>query len=422
MSYRFYTSLAICMLALLLAFLFLGPGNTSEENNKSLLWRQNWQVIEYYSAVQSAALPGKSAAKQKNAQANATQTNAKNASHLKLQYRFVRKPGLLRDEYFIESHALQNVESNSAPEFQRYKGNYKVKNIFANWHNPRTLAYYPRPQLKAKTNKSKESDAPQQQMGLEKPEYQIRFYRQPDSAAIILNVGNTNEQKRTFVSSSHEKQLVFMLASHLPNDIIKKAARDFRRRELFEVPRDSYIQKIEIVEPRHKKKYVYTQRQLKSNGKTDWHWQMQSAERQKIVPFPKYLGSALANSLKWLRISYFNDAPQLQKKPALQKLWQKIKVDTLNIHLQIQPDKRYQIRIRQIDTQKKEAELLKINNIVHALLAISTSSITADTQLPSQLYLVRQTQVDDIRKHSAKIHEHIEQQEKATKTKKTPAH
>ena len=414
MSQRFYTLLFFILLVSLLSVFFWGPGNPpitddGTPHKQGKLWQQNWEVIEYYPTNTEKA-----------------NTDKNMATPL---MRFIRKPGLIRDSYFVEI-------PNNKKTIKTYKGNYLAKNIFSDWYQPRIWSYYQRP-IK---NEEKEKEKPSKKepskdkfdTGLENSQIaRIMFYSKANSTPVEMSIGNTTKQKRTFIKHTQKPDIFFLLSSYLFNSLNKKNKTDFLERNIFSIldfSESNAIERIELDLHNEKQSYAYTQVMNEKGTSPKSHWFRQAFQeisqkaseskgspynknkKEKSKELPEHLATSLTNTIKSLRIAYFQESVELQEKPELSHLWKNSSDNFLTLKISLKKGTHYTFLFR-------KNKSLKIKKNLHVLSQIEVKNSQAPNINLKKTHLIQLTQIDAIVQRNRKITEYITQQKEAKKVK-----
>lgn len=286
--------------ALVVALILFGPGQ-EPENPSAVLWKESWEVVEYYEAPD------------------------------RLKYRFVRDSGLFQDRYFFEGAPLDGA---SGAALVRYRGNYNVKNLFTDWQKPQLRALY-----NANPDLLKQSE-------LEGARPQLRFYSRAGAEPIVVNIGKTNAANATYITTdySEHRGALALLPSYL-FEKVKYDAVQYRERRFLDISGDAFIQTVEtsFISQDKNQRLVLRQERRKveseSEGETpptvatEAVWLRQDANG--AAELPKNLVNQFDGALRQIQRDRFADEPAPPRPESARDLWSRAGANLLELKVQL---------------------------------------------------------------------------------------
>lgn len=310
-----YTGIAAGVLLLLL--ILWGPSESDDQQRDSILWEENWQVIEYY--------PG-DAAGDSDAPA----------------IRFVREPGLLADDYFVEAPGansdLKRVPDPDAGQFIRRRGGATVSNLFRDWRRPKLSGY-------AELTAEREAD-----FGLDAPEHVLKMYKSPGGEPVVLRGGKKTGGANRMVASSYSEHagLVLITGSYLFDRFIQDPVT-FREKRILYYPANSYTESIDVVNSAGESVSLTQRRGETPDGKPLMIFRREAqADGRPAVDLPLNLASPVDAAVKSLMIQNFRDEPLLAKYGDAETLWDAAGQDAAEIKIGIHGGDDYWIKLREV--------------------------------------------------------------------------
>ncbi len=286
--------------ALVVGLILFGPGQ-EPENPSAVLWKESWEVVEYYEAPD------------------------------RLKYRFVRESGLFQDRYFFEGAPLAGAAAAPDAPLVRFRGNYNVKNLFTDWQKPQLRALY-----NANPDLLKQSD-------LEGARPQLRFYSRAGADPIIVNIGKTNAANATYIITdySEHRGALALLPSYL-FEKVKYDAVQYRERRLIDISGEAFIETVEasFLSQNKNQRLVLRQerRRVESEGENPAPVSPASIEavwfRQDssgAAELPKNLVNQFDGALRQLQRDRFADEPAPPRPEAPRDLWTRAGSDLLEL-------------------------------------------------------------------------------------------
>lgn len=286
--------------ALVVALILFGPGQ-EPENPSAVLWKESWEVVEYYEAPD------------------------------RLKYRFVRDSGLFQDRYFFEGAPLDGA---SGAALVRYRGNYNVKNLFTDWQKPQLRALY-----NANPDLLKQSE-------LEGARPQLRFYSRAGADPIVVNIGKTNAANATYITTdySEHRGALALLPSYL-FEKVKYDAVQYRERRFLDISGDAFIQTVEtsFISQDKNQRLVLRQERRKveseSEGETpptvatEAIWLREDANG--AAELPKNLVNQFDGALRQIQRDRFADEPAPPRPESARDLWSRAGANLLELKVQL---------------------------------------------------------------------------------------
>ncbi len=310
-----YTGLAAGVLLLLI--ILRGPSETKDQQKDSILWEEDWQVIEYY--------PG-DAAGDSDAPA----------------IRFVREPGLLADEYFVEAPGvnsdLKRVPDPEAGQFIRRRGGATVSNLFRDWRRPKLSGY-------AELTAERETE-----FGLDTPEHVLKLYLSPGGEPVVLRGGQKTGGANRMVGSSYgdHSGLVLITGSYLFDRFIQDPFT-FREKRILYYPANSFTESISVVNAAGESLSLTQRKGETPDGKPLMIFRREAdADGRPAVDLPLNLASPVDAAVKSLMIQNFRDEPLLAKYGGVQELWDAAGKDAAEIKVGIHDGDDYWVKLREV--------------------------------------------------------------------------
>jgi hypothetical protein len=318
---RYYPHIGIAAGVLLVLLILVGPISEGGEGDRdSIVWKEDWQVIEYLPGSEQAPGPTPDAAGYNQQPA----------------LRLIREAGLFADRYFVETPGPDGA-------FVRRRGGPPVVNIFSDWRRPKLEAYYAL------------SPERRVQAGLQSPEMRLRFFESPGDDPVEMQVGTQTGGAKRFVASNyadHSEQL--LIVGSFLFDKFQREPFSFREKRILYYPANSYTRDIRLsaagadgqlrrlrlsqeqsAQPEGGPRIVYT-RHLPG---------------QPSVEIPLNIASPLEAAIKGIMLHRFRDEPEALKWGDADRLWQQAGVDLAEIEVEIEKGESYWIRFRKVPAE-----------------------------------------------------------------------
>lgn len=207
--------------------------------------------------------------------------------------RFIRKSGLMSNEYFFETKA---VKGNDSRIYKKRKGSYAVKNIFSNMDKPLLKGTYDR--------KSFEVSEPESLKNL--PD-DILLYESASRTPITMHFTARLKNGNLAVLVSNDPDMIYIIPPHYVN-AIQSDTGNFREKRIFVYETNSYIERIELQGLKGSKNSLkISQEQFKNKEGIKIKWQ-----DEKGRELPPALVSGLDSAVRNLQIIQFEDDPDYQ--------------------------------------------------------------------------------------------------------------
>lgn len=323
-----YTGIAAGVLLLL--FILWGPSESEEQQRDSILWLENWEVIEYYPGA-----PAEDADPQAAAESAAFQI-ADTPS-----IRFIREPGLLGDEYFVEAPPansdLTRIPEAKAGAFIRRRGGATVSNLFRDWRRPKLSGY-------AELSAEREAE-----FRLDQPEHVLKFYASPGADPIILRGGKKTGGANRMAASNYgdHSELLLIVGSYLFDRFIQDPFT-FREKRVLVYPANSFTNSISIVNAEGETLHLTQRRTERPDGGPLMQFRREAADGRPAVDLPLNLASPVDGAVKSLMIQNFRDEPLLARYGDPQQLWDAAGKHTARIEIGIEDGEEYWIELREV--------------------------------------------------------------------------
>ncbi len=322
---RFYPHIAAGAGVLILVLILWGPTGGEESSRDSIVWQEDWEVIEYYASPDDkyAAL------------------------------RLIREPGLIADEYFVESPATELAKAGAdesagdeqdanatdgAPEYVRRRGGPTVTNIFRDWRRPKLNAYHQR------------SPERETEFGLNEPEHIVRFYESSGGDAVELRAGVKSGGANRFVTSSYydHEGLLLIIGSYL-FDKFTQGPFTYREKRILYYPTGSYTGEIRVRNEAGEKLRLTARQEEREQGGplTLYQRQNEPGSETSVTDIPLNIASPLDAAVKSLMIQRFRDEPEAREFGDAEQLWEQAGKNWAEIDITIAEGDSYWIHLRQ---------------------------------------------------------------------------
>ena len=330
---RYYPYIGVAAGALVLLFILWGPVGEGDEQ-ESILWKEDWQVIEYVPGV-APDDTGDEATNAEPATATSTKVEMKNAPTL----RVIRVPGLLEDQYFVETPAA--AAESSAQQYVRRRGGPSIANMFREWRRPKLAGYY--------------TSTPERlrDLGLNRPEHIVRFYSSPNGKAVELGAGNKSGGANRFVSSTYADHagLVLLVGGHL-FDKFTQDPFSYRERRILYYPSDSYTKEIRVKDAQGRALRITLNQEAAPSqpqqqaGPRSTYYRHDDATGD-ATEIPLNIASPLDAAVKSMMIQTFRDEPAAERLGDAEKLWQAAGKNYAEVEVQIAKGDQYWLHFRE---------------------------------------------------------------------------
>ena len=295
-----------------LVLLVLIDPQTEQEMEKSRIWDESWQKIEYFKNPSESKEP---------------------------DLRFTRKAGLVRDDFYVSTPASKAVR----------RGNATVRNIFRDWISPELKGIYRVDQKKLA------------QFSFTPISEEIRLYRSESSAPVVVRLGLKTGSGNRYITTTLPEHggRVVIIPSHIINKFTY-APDSYRERKIIQFPANSYLSEVYVKdgggkEPREFR--IYREKIKKDGERTDV-WTAESGDE-----IDASIARAIETYAKQLQINHFNDDAKVESPADAVKLWDQIGEDTMLVKIRIKGGEKYSIQVRdtggKVRSGKQDLALIK---------------------------------------------------------------
>lgn len=330
MQQRFYPYIALAAGALVLLLILWGPVGGGESDRDSIIWQEDWQLIEYYrgSASERPAL------------------------------RLIREPGLVADEYFVETlpeaDEASDIDPNpneKEPEYIRRRGGPSVSNLFRDWRRPKLNAYH-------ELSSERETE-----FGLDRPEHIVRFYSSPTADPIELRAGKKSGGANRFAASNYHdhKDLLLIVGGYL-FDKFTQGSYSYREKRILYYPTGSYTKEIIVRDPEGQPVRVTLEQELRPEGTGGplniYRRYNVAGASETTTEIPINIASPLDAAVKSMMIERFRDEPSARSLGDAEDLWNRAEKNFAEVEVEIEKGDQYWIHFRQVPVPDGEDLIL----------------------------------------------------------------
>ncbi|MCR9142611.1 MAG: DUF4340 domain-containing protein [bacterium] len=322
---RYYPHIAAVAGVLILLLILWGPSDGEDSARDSIVWKEDWQVIEYYASA--------------------------DAPHPTL--RLIREPGLVSDSYFTESPAAVLAANDTAtdaaiegvteddgqsadakPEYVRRRGGPSVTNTFRDWRRPKLNAYH---------RLSPEREA---EFGLNEPEHVVRFYERPGGTPVELRAGVKSGGANRFVASTYydHEDLLLIIGSYL-FDKFTQSPFSYREKRILYYPTASFTREIRVTNKDGETLRLNAAQEPREQGAPLTIYRRYNPADDSSTDIPNNIASPLDAAVKSMMIHRFRDeAAEIGDAEAL---WEQAGKDFAEVKVDIAKGDSYWMRFRQ---------------------------------------------------------------------------
>ncbi|MEQ9365422.1 MAG: hypothetical protein RIF32_14345 [Leptospirales bacterium] len=341
---RYYPHIAGAAGVLILILILWGPSGGEDSARDSIVWKEDWQVIEYY-PNRDAKYPA---------------------------LRLIREPGLVSDQYFVETpakgpaaattnparHADATVAATngqdatgttsprgsgaaqpavgdeSEPRYVRRRGGPSVTNIFRDWRRPKLNAYH-------ELSPERETE-----FGLDVPEHVVRFYERPGGAPIELRAGVKSGGANRFAASNYydHEGLLLIVGSYL-FDKFTQGPFTYREKRILYYPTDSFTREIRVKNKDGRTLRLNAKQEPREQGGPLTTYRRHNPADGSATEIPLNIASPLDAAVKSMMIDRFRDE-DLRFGDA-EALWKQAGENFAEIGVDIHKGDSYWIHFRQ---------------------------------------------------------------------------